>query len=368
VGLVFIAAALAQEPALEPVPADPVQDRVEQDASNRKALRRAGAAGVLVGGLWWLAWGDTLNVGDPASLLAGMGLVAMGGAVVGGSVDLLVDGGLPLEHRVQTPPLALYAGPGGTSTLGESAPPTMGLSLGPGLRLGDSALLVLGGDLHGSLGPTVDVDPRVQGDFDASLSQRSWGWDLDPELRLEPGSLAGRGEGNWQLRVRPWVRQRSHSLAYADGTARDFRRSSVAPQLGLHWRLSGRQAFTAYVGPRWDFTSWSEAQDRGALSPRLGPIVGEARYDIHTESLGWTPGGWATRGRLRFSYLHDSFDGQGMDWGAAIGFFGPLVLRYDHMFVAPRRPLGFQVGLGWTLGEGGGVGLQVGLQHLGRER
>ncbi len=347
---------------------DPVAERVEQDASNRKALRRAGAAGILVGGLWWLAWGDTFNVGDPASLLAGMGLIAAGGAVVGGSVDLLADGGLPLEQRVQTPPIALYAGPGGTSILGEARPPSLGMSLGPGLRLGEGALLVLGGDLHGSLGATVDVDPRVQGSFDAALSQRSWGWDLDPELRLEPAVLAGSGEGHWQLRVRPWVRQRSHSLAYADDSSRDFRRSSIAPQLGLHWRLSGRQSFTAYVGPRWDFTSWSEGQERGSLSPRLGPIVGEARYDIHTEGLGWSPGGWSTRGRLRFAYVHDSFDGQGMDWGAAIGFFGPLVLRYDHMFVAPKRPLGFQVGLGWTLGEGGGLGLQVGMQALGRGR
>ena len=357
--------ALATEPA-QPEP--PPQDRVVQDARNRKALRRAGAAGILVGGLWWLAWGDTFHVGDPASLLAGMGLVAAGGAVVGGSVDLLSDGGVPLDQRIHSAPVSLWAGPGGSSILGESAPPSMGLSLGPGLRLGEGAVLVVGGDLRSDLGRTVDVDPRVQTSFDSALSHIGWGWDLDPELRLEPGLLSGGGEGHWQLRVRPWLRQRNHSLEYLDGSVRQVRRSSVTPQLGLQWRLSGRQAFAAYVGPRWDWTSWSEGQERELLWPRLGPIVGEARYDIHTESLGWTPGGWATRGRLRFSYVHDSFDGEGMDWGAAIGFFGPVVLRYDHMFVAPNRPLGIQTGLAWTMGQGGGIGLQVGLQHMGRSR
>ena len=78
-GLCLLAAPLAHEgePGLKDELVPPTHA-----AQMRRRLRRAGLAGMAVGGLWYLAIGDTLGAGDPASLIAGAGLVATTGPAV----------------------------------------------------------------------------------------------------------------------------------------------------------------------------------------------------------------------------------------------------------------------------------------------
>ena len=329
----------------------------DEAARRRKVLRRAGAAGIGAGALWYLALGDTLGSGDQASLLAGAGLIAAGGAVVGGGVSLLEDPGIPMDDPATSPAAALRLRVGGTSTLGETAPYGLSLQGAPRIPLGEHTTFVAGVSLRSDLGTSVDVDPRVHGTFAPVLGEHAFAWSAEPELRHVVSDA-------WEVRVRPMLRQELSTIDYlADGTSRDLRRGSMIAAMGFQWTLSPRQAFAFYGGPRWDRLAWVE---RGEVvgDNRFAPLYGEARYDLHVDHEPLDRANLELSGRIRLAYVHDNFYGAGLNSGAIVGFFGPMILRYDLM-ARPARSDKWAVNTGviGTIADGGGVALQIGVQR-----
>lgn len=350
--LLFVSLAAAETP-VEPAPAP---DPQAEAAARRKVLRRVGAAGMGVGAIWYLALGDTLGSGDQASLLAGAGMIAAGGAIVGGGVSLLEDPGIPMDDPAVSPAAALRMTLGGTSTLGEQQPYGLGLHAAPRVPLGERGTLVLGASLRTDLGSSVDVDPRVHGDFEPVLGTRSMGWSAEPEWRMDASEA-------WQVRVRPIVRQELLAIEYlADGSSRSLRRGSLIGAVGFQWTLSPRQAFAFYAGPRWDRLAWTDGADVDADN-RLGPLYGEARYDLHIDHEPLDRANLELSGRVRLAYVHDNFDGAGLNMGAIVGFFGPVIVRYDLMARPANASWALNTGIVGTLADGGGVGLQLGVQR-----
>lgn len=348
-GLCLLAAPLAHEgePGLKDELVPPTHA-----AQMRRRLRRAGLAGMAVGGLWYLAIGDTLGAGDPASLIAGAGLVATTGALAGGAVAVLDPREPPMDWEASGPPLQLNWGLDGSNTYGERNPGGLGLEMAPRFVVADHMTLIAGMEFRSLLGSELQVDSRPQGDFDTALERWSWGLDVTPELRWYH-------EG-FDLRLRPMVLTRQEATTYADGSGRQIRRQAIMPvTLGARFYLSGRQRFAVYVGPRWDRLTWTEGGEWADGDLRLGPLYGEAFYTLnlpHSE----LPGGLQGASRLRIGYEHSNFDGQGFDFGASIGFFGPVTLRYDMQLRRPNWKSGVQVGVQGTLNQGGGVALTLG--------
>lgn len=334
-----------------------VAARRTDDGFRRKWLRRAGASGLAAGALWWLYLGDSWDAGDPATLLGGLGLIAASGATIGGTVAGMDPDESPLDWEASTPTLSLTPTLGGTAILGEERPYGLSLSASPRLRLGESATLVLAGGVTGDLGWALDLDPRPQGAFDPVLQSRTRGFDAAPELRVRVGE-------NLQLRVRSQVQVLFDSYVYDDDSESRVRRVGWSPVLaGASWAVSGRQRFWFVLGPRVDHLSWRAPQDPGwsTADAMLGPLVGEAAYELHLPDPSRMPGAWDFHRRVRLRYLHSRFAGDGFTTGAMISYFGPLEVRYD---VRARRPdLGwaFQGALIATISDNGGVGVSLGV-------
>ncbi|MCP4810824.1 MAG: hypothetical protein GY913_11410 [Proteobacteria bacterium] len=328
----------------------------EEAAQRRKVLRRLGIAGVGVGALWYMALGDTLGSGDQASLLSGAGLIAAGGAIVGGGVSLLEDPGIPMDDPASSPAAALRMSMGGTSTLGEKQPYGLSLEGAPRIPIGESGTFIAGVSLRSDLGTSVDVDPRVHGDFEPVLGQHAVGWTAEPEFRYDVS-------GAWQVRAKLIVRQELSTLEYlADGSSRDMRRGSVIGAVGFQWTLSPRQAFAFYAGPRWDRVAWVDGGEVQGDN-RLGPLYGEARYDLHVDHETLDRANAELSGRVRLAYIHDNFHGSGLNGGAIVGFFGPMVLRYDLMVRPNNAGWALSTGVIATIADGGGAAMQIGVQR-----
>jgi len=363
---------LAQEPIGEPVQEtvnstarEILETRQTEHALRRKVLRSVGGAGVGLAAVWWMVLGDGWDSGDPASLVGGLGLVAASGAILGGGVVGAYPDESPLAFEAGTPTLSLTGGLGGTSIQGEQDPYTLGLEVAPRVRLGDGgALLVLAGELSTDLGWALDLDPRPQGDFDTALQQRHRGLDLAPELRLDL-------RPELELRLRSEAAVRFDRYVYGDGDSHRVRRSTVAPLMaGICWKVSPRQRFWFLLGPRWDHLAWrSDGQQEWDGAPMwLGPLQGEAAYEIHAPHPHWLPTRWTIHRRFRLSYDHTNFDGKGFNSGAAIGFFGPLEIRFDARAWRPGARWALQGAVVGTIADHGGVGVVVGVVPPGRER
>ena len=109
--LCLSAQAHESEPGLKPYVVPPTEA-----AQLRKRLRWAGIAGMASAGLWYFAAGDSLGAGDPATLLAGAGLVATTGALIGGSYAVLDPREPAMGWEASGPPLRLTLSPGGSTT------------------------------------------------------------------------------------------------------------------------------------------------------------------------------------------------------------------------------------------------------------
>ncbi len=368
-GLLFVLAlgqpGLAQEPVDQAVQ-QLVEARDTETAFRRKMLRRVGGVGMGAAAVWWMVLGDGWDSGDPASLIGGLGLVAATGAALGGGVVGVYPDESELGFEAGTPTLSLTGGLGGTSIQDEKAPYGLGIEVAPRVRLGEGgAVVVLGAGLFGDLGWALDLDPRPQGDFEPALEQHHWGVDVAPELRvnLKPAL---------ELRVRSEASMRWDRYVYGGGPDQSHvRRATLAPLLtGLCWRVSPRQRFWFLLGPRWDHLAWrADRTETWEDAPMwLGPLQGEAAYEIHLPHPDWLPTTWDFHRRFRFSYDHTNFDGKGFNSGAAIGFFGPLELRYDVRAQRPGADWALQGALVLTIADHGGVGVVVGVVPPGRDR
>lgn len=374
--LLLSMAALAQEPAQTTPPAPPptlerqdaMRDMVLREAVfqrtpgglNRRRLLAVGTGGMAAGAIWYLAVADISGQGDQALLIAGASLVAVGGAVIGGGVASLAPPEGAMTFEAGGPPVGLRASMGGTNTIGEAVPYGGRIDLAPRFQLGENQLL-LTTSLRTDLGSGVDIDPRPQGDFGTALESRTSGIDLEPELRRtvhRKGGLDARGL-TLELRARPTAWLRTDRLTTIDGNTRTVRREAWIAAVGVRWHLSHRQRLTMYVGPRWESLSWSEGGDFSPRTTWFGPLYGAATYEMNFDHP-YFPGPWDVSGRARLSYIHSNFDGGGLNFGAVIGFFGPMEVRYDLRFNPPERQSGPQVGVGATFNDQSTVWVALG--------
>jgi hypothetical protein len=310
------------------------------------------------GAVWWLGLGDSWNAGDAATIIGGIGLIALSGAALGGSFAGVYPDETAMDWEAGTPTISLAPTLGGSSTVGEEIPYGLKLSVSPRLRISDIATLVLAGDLHGDLGWSRELDPRPQGNFDTALQDRSRGFDLAPELRAPLTQSI-------TFRLRSQLSVRLDDYVYADDSGENsIRRTSLSPLMaGISWQVSGRQRFWFVLGPRFDHLAWRTPDDANWSSAdwMLGPFNAEAAYEIHLPDPDWMPGEWDFRRRFRVTYEHSRFDGDGYNTGAMIGFFGPLEVRYDVRAKKPNRNWALQGALTVTISDHGGVGLSLGV-------
>jgi hypothetical protein len=227
------------------------------------------------------------------------------------------------------------------------------------------------------------VDPRPQNDqdiegqsgtFPVVLRERRLdagvGLDLAVNLPYPAGPPARSSYlGRAELRFRPEARIRRHVRRLGNRDDQIEERVMFLPlTVGARWHLSPRQRFTFYVGPRFDFISYSApgstSLERG--EPQVAPMFGEAFYDIDVP-LTQHPrrDGRARRvdgnGQLTLGYVHSRFEGMALNVGSAVGFLGPGHVAW-HMRFRPRyNPVAFQMSLGLWVGSGVATFLSAGI-------
>jgi hypothetical protein len=311
-------------------------------------------------------------VKDPAALLIGAGGIGVV-AAASGALAALTTGDAPADpDRVRVATTALELSPAGGVVLDERHPPVMLFRFAPTWYFPDGGgRLRLFGHVGGLLGQDVEVDPRPQhstpiegqeGTFPFGLGERrlNIGVGLDMAVLLPyPVLSASRFLGPAELRYKPEVQITRHVFEYPDGQTRIVERVMLLPlTAGIRWHVSPRQRFTLYVGPRFDFVSYSEPGGglaRGAA--QLGPFYGEAWYDIDVPITllvrGARPSKVQINGQVTMGYVHSRFDGRGFNISGAIGFMGPIQVAWAMRF----RPTGARWALQGTVGTWIGNGL-----------
>jgi len=331
----------------------------------RPARWLLGALGVTFAGAgtaYLLLVGDRLRAGDPGGMFGGGGMAALGGALLGGMVGLLGGDRRGDRDRLRPSTFALdYAG-GGSPRLDERHPGELAFRFAPNYYFPDGGgRLRLFGHVGGLVGRETEVDPRPQNSTPVpgqegthpvvlSAQELSIGAGADLAVAL-PYPLLRRSArlGAAELRWRPEVQVRRY--AYDD---RLIERTMLLPlTVGIRWYLSPRQRFTAYVGPRLDFTSQATGGaplDRGA--PNIGSLFGEFWYDIDVPLLVKPNAAIRLNGMLTLGYVHSRFDGKGINIDRAYGFLGPAYGGW-HMRIRPRESsVAVQLGFGAWLGSG----------------
>ncbi|MEZ4318830.1 MAG: hypothetical protein R3F61_15050 [Myxococcota bacterium] len=333
-------------------PADP-----ERPGQQRLALGLAGTGAMAVGVVWFFYAGDSLGAGDPAALISGAGLIATGGALLGAAATRIDRDEADLEGEASTPVFRTGLSYGGAPWAREKTAHGLWVDVRPRIPVG-RLRITPGLTLRQQLGNRVDVDWRPQPDagFAPSLTEGERGIDVDVELRarvIDDVDVIGT----------PLLSTRWEHFQYADGSERRLQRTMVVPLgVGFRWRISGRQYFESVAGPRWDHLSWSGDQGSGAAPAYFSALYLISRYRIqfaHPDLRGGT-----LRSRLGVSYLHSNFDGQGYNIGASIGFMGPLQADWDIRWTPPRGPA-IQAGLDLVVGDGGGIGFDLGIAPRG---
>jgi len=323
------------------------------------------------------ALGDRVAGDDPSALITAMGVVGGGAALIGTIAGRLGADRSSLPDRVRTETFALSSGLGGSSVYDENRPAWLTGSIAPTLRFaGGDSRLRLTAYLGGDLGKRVDTDPRPQfsdpasgGDGSAPAVFRSQtlraGVGLDMAVGLPYPVLPPRRSaylGKAELRWKPEFHYRRDRNEPGDDGERVVERTMLLPlTVGVRWHVSPRQRFTLYMGPRFDIVSYrgpgGESIARG--SPEIGPIYGEAWYDIdiplnaHPKQRPG-PRKTAVNSQVSMGYIHSRFDGTGINFRSVVGFLGSAHVRY-HLRV---RPVGSKVAYQATLAAriGGGVG------------
>ncbi|MCH9685100.1 MAG: hypothetical protein K0V04_26925 [Deltaproteobacteria bacterium] len=339
----------------------------------------AGGAAALMFGL-----GDRLVQSDPATVLGSLGAMGAAGAIIGAVAGRLGADGSADPDRLRPPTASLAGTYRGPQVLDESRPYTMALRFAPNLMLPhDHGRLRLFGHVGGWLNPAREVDPRPQstevlpGQSSTAprvLRQRhlSLGFGFDLAVALPYPVLAPRRSarlGRAELRYRPQVQIRRDRLAPGTPQSTIIERTMLLPlTIGARWILSPRQRFTVYFGPRFDYVAFS---DRGSDRLRrgnaqLGPLYAEAWYDIDVPLTARPRRDGRRRrlsanGQLNLGYIHNRFDGQGINVGPVIGFLGPLHLGWSTRLRPTGSPVAAQLGAFTRLGNGAQLGLELGI-------
>lgn len=340
----------------------------------------AGASGVAfsIGTGMFLGMGDALDSGDPQSQLAGIGLIGLGGSLLGMIVDLLTPGSAgTVADRPGRPTVKLTFSPGGSSTLDEASPYGLGIHVDPTIALGPHVTLQPHVGASVNLGQTRHVDPRPQNTepqpdqdtaFPLALRSNRFKASLGAELAIRlpypfpvkrpwyTGALEIRWKPRWELRRR--------TLHVGSDNVQLVEHSALYPAtIGLRWHVAPRQRFTFYVGPRIDWISFSDPGSttlrRGRAS--LGTFYAEAWWQL---DIPFSPKGRKKthiNGRLNIGYIHSHLDGQRLDVGAIVGYFGPVELSFDLRVRKVGSPVAVQVSAGYRLATGGGPFVELGV-------
>ncbi len=315
------------------------------------------------GAVWFFSAGDSLGAGDPAAMLGAAGLIATTGALLGAGTTTIDADESDLTGEASTPVLRTGIGYGGAAWAREKAASTAWLDARPRIQLG-RLRITPGLLLQTQLSRAEDVDWRPQPELTGSraLTTRARGTNLDIELRT-------RVIDDLDLIGTPLLQTRTETYTYTDGSERRLTRTLFVPlAVGFRWRISGRQYIESIAGPRWDHLSWRTVSSDGSDADReaapmfAGPIYLATRYRIqlaHPDVLNGL-----VRSRVGLGYVHSNFDGQGLNGGASIGFFGPLLLDWDVRWTPPRGPA-LQVGLDAVVGDNGGVSIDIGIAPRG---
>jgi hypothetical protein len=321
-------------------------------------LGLAGVGAMGAGAAWFFAAGDSLGAGDPAAMLGAAGLIATSGALLGAATLGLDADESDLTGEASTPVLRSGIGFGGAAWARERVASVGWLDVRPRINLG-RLRITPGVTMRVQLGRAEDVDWRPQEEQTGarSLTSRARGVDLDVELRT-------RVIDDLDLIASPLVFTRTERFTYANGTDRRLTRTTVVPMaLGFRWRISGRQYVESIGGPRWDHLAWRTPGESGDAAPLFyGPLFLSTRYRIqlaHPDVRGGL-----LRSRFGIGYIHSNFDGQGLNGGASIGFFGPLLLDWDTRWTPSRGPA-IQVGIEAAVGDNGSIGIDIGLAPRG---
>ncbi|MEM9455158.1 MAG: hypothetical protein AAGF11_13335 [Myxococcota bacterium] len=354
-------------------------DPCQRPRPARALLLGLGLLGGLTSAGLLFGLGDRLVQADPATLLVGLGGVAGAGAVLGAIAGRLGADGPALPDRLRPPTGALaysYAGP---QVLDEARPHTMALRVAPNLFLPHGhGRLRLFGHVGGWLNPAREVDPRPQnttslpdseGTAPSVLRQRhtALGVGVDLAVALPYPVLSPRRSahlGPAELRYRPQVEVRRDRFAPGTDRTTVLERTIVLPlTVGARWILSERQRVTFYAGPRFDFVAFSDpgSSELRRGGAQIGPLYGEAWYDIDVPLSRSSPRHVMATGQLTVGYIHGRFDGQGFNFGPVIGFLGPIHVGWSTRLRPVGAPLAVQLGAFARLGSGTSVGLELGL-------
>lgn len=350
--------------------------------------------GVLAGGVaatMLFAIGDRNGSGDPATFLVGGGAIAGAGALIGSLVGRLGGDGPGDPDRIRPSTLGLdyaFTQPG---ALDETSPHVMRMTFAPNVFFRDGGGRIrLFGHVGGTLWQEKQVDPRPQfqqpiegqrGTAPVVLRERRVSFGIGADLAVNlpyPAFERSSFLGGAELRYRPQFQIRRETLDPGLPSQRLVERTMMLPlTVGARWRLSARQRFTVYFGPRFDTVSYADPGEsrlhRG--SPQVGALYGEAWYDVDFPmSQHPRRDGAARRARvnsqLSMGYVHSRFDGRGLNFGPVIGFLGPVHLRWATRVRPKSWPVALQAGAGLTVGNGlsGAVNVGVVLPDLGEKR
>ncbi len=354
----------------------PFASRCAHPGASRGLLAGVGAVAAGAGTYWFLIGGDSWRSGDPAGQAVGIGLVGAGGAVLGGVTALLAprDEGA-VRDRPARPTARISMGLGGATALDERRPTSLAISADPTLTFGARWQV----QPHISFSPgffsTVDVDPRPQATaaldgqastFPVGRTVRRSRFAAGAELAYKPQRVVEglARPGRLELRWRPQVQIRRRTLHPDTPRAQVLQQLTLLPlTLGTRWHVTPRQRFTWFLGPRLDLVGYSvpgSGSLEGGGGPVWGSLYGEAYYQIDvplthasTRKTRWT-------GRFNLGYLHTNLDGQSLDTGAIIGFFGPVDVSWDLRRRHRGSSSALQATVGTLIAHGGGPYLELG--------
>lgn len=318
----------------------------------------------------FLILGDRLKAGDPAGLLIGGGAMGLLGAVAGGIAGAFGGDGPQLPDRIRPPTGELQYMGAELPALDESNPASLSFRFAPNFFFpADGGRLRIFGSIGGPLGDLEQVDPRPQnntpidgqdGTFPVVLRERRWGMTVGADLavNLPYPVLAPRRSahlGAAELRYKPMAVIARHTFDPGSDQERVVERTMLLPlTVGMRWRLSPRQRFTVYLGPRFDIVSHSEPGSRSLArgAPNVGSFYGEAWYDIDVRlQRPGLPHRVEIVGQVTFGYVHTRFGGQGFSPGTAVGFLGPAQVAWHMRFRRPDARWAMQAALGAWVGD-----------------
>ncbi len=348
----------------------------------RLTLLGVGAAVGSVAATMLFALGDRSGAGDPATLFVGVGAVAGAGALLGSLIGRLGGDAPGDSDRIRPSTIGvdyLVPQPG---ALDETHPHEMRMSFAPNFFFADGGGRIrVFGHVGGTLWQERQVDPRPQfqepiqgqlGTAPVSLRERRLSIGVGADLAVNlpyPAFSRSSFLGAAEIRYKPEFQIRRETLDPGLPSERTVERTMMLPlTVGARWRLSERQRFTVYFGPRFDTISFAEPGqerlERGGVL--VGPLYGEAWYDVDFPmTRAERRDGAARRARvnsqLSIGYVHSRFDGRGLNFGPVVGFLGASHIRWATRVRPTDWPVALQFGAGATIGNGFSAAANVGL-------